>query len=140
MNYFIFILLLVGIQSLSPFMSRCVGGATQFEKKTVISNIRNKTPQNNNSKIKEIFNEVLVCATGSRMTNGMIERDIYRAIYRIIFKNESDLTSIHKSYCNSGTDSGIKKCSSTLGGNYPCAKLMDSFGPCSNYYNYKDGL
>ncbi len=33
MNYFIIILLLVGIQSLSPGMSRCVGGNTAFEKK-----------------------------------------------------------------------------------------------------------
>ena len=140
MNYFMLALLFVGIQSLSPGMLRCVGGATQFEKESIISNIRYKTPQYNNGKIREIFNEALVCATGSRMSNGIIENDIYRAIYRIIFKNESDLTSIHKSYCNSGKDSGIKKCFSILGEDYPCSKLMDSFGPCANDINYNDGL
>ena len=140
MNYFIFVLLLVGIQSLSPAMSRCVGAATQFEQKRIISNIRNKTPQNNNEKIREIFSDVLVCVTGSSMSNTIAKNDFYRVIYRIIFKNESDLTSIHKEYCNSGKDYGIKKCFSILGENYPCDKLMGSFGPCGNDYNYNDGL
>ena len=72
MNYFIIILLLVGIQSLSPGMSRCVGGNTAFEKKNIISNIRNKVPQNNNEKIKEIFNNVLLCTTGSYTSNSLI--------------------------------------------------------------------
>ena len=136
MNYFIFTLLLVGIQSLSPGMSRCVGGHIEFEKKKIISNIRNKVPQNNNAKIKEIFNKVLLCTTGSYISDSIIKNDFYRVIYRTIFKDESDLTSIHKSYCNSGKDSGIKKCFSTLGENYPCAKLMDSFVACANDYNY----
>ena len=132
--------MIIGIQSLSPRMSRCVGEATRFDKERIISNIRNKTPQNNNMKIKEIFIDVLLCTTGSRMSNSLIENDFYRIIYRIIFKGQSDLTSIHKEYCNAGKDYGIKKCSSTLGENYPCAKLMDSFGPCANDYNYNDGL
>ena len=140
MNYFIIILLLVGIQCLSPGMSRCVGGNTAFEKKNIISNIRNKVPQNNNEKIKEIFNNVLLCTTGSYTSNSIIKNDFYRVIYRIIFKDESDLTLIHKSYCNSGKDSGIKKCFSTLGENYPCVKLMDSFVACADDYNYSDGL
>ena len=140
MNYIIFTLLLVGIQSLSQEMSQCVGGHTEFGKKNIISNIRNKVPQNNNVKIKEIFNGVLLCATGSYMSNIFIKNYIYRVIYRIIFKDESDLTSIHKSYCNSGNDSGIKKCFSTLGENYPCTKLMDSFVACADDYYYNDGL
>ena len=140
MNYFIFVLLLAGIQSLSPAMTRCVGGATEFEKEEIISNIRNQIPHYNNAKIREIFSDVLVCVTGSSMSNTIAKNDVYRVIYRIIFKNERDLTVIHKEYCNHGKDNGIKKCFSTLGENYPCAKLMESFGPCANDDNYNDGL
>ena len=140
MNYFILVLLLVGAQSLDPTTGRCIGSAIRTEKGRIISNIRNKMPQNNNRKMLEIYNEVLFCVTRSYMANGIVRGTFYRYIYRIILQKEDDLTSIHKDYCNHGKETGIKKCSSTLGENYPCDELMNSFGPCSNDYNFKDGL
>ena len=140
MNYFIFVLLLAGIQSLNPKMLFCVAISTNSEKEGIISNIRNQIPQNNNAKINEILAKALICAAGSIKSNNITKHDFYRAIYRIIFKNERDLTVIHKEYCNHGKDNGIKKCFSTLGESYPCANLMDSFGPCVNDANYDDAL
>ena len=140
MNYFILVLLLVGSQSVNPTLGRCVGSAIRNEKGRIISNIRNKTPQSNSMKMREIYNEVLYCVTRSYMSNGIVQGTFYRYIYRIILQNESDLTAIHKEYCNHGKDYGIKKCSSSLGENYPCGQLMNSFGPCSNDMNFKDGL
>ena len=140
MNYFILVLLLVGSQSIDPTMGRCVGSAIRKEKGRIISNIRNKTPQNNSVKMREIYYQVLYCVTRSYASNSIVQGDFYRYIYRIILQKESDLTAIHKEYCNHGKDDGIKKCSSTLGENYPCGQLMNSFGECSNDMNYKDGL
>ena len=140
MNYFILVLLLVGSQSIDPTMGRCVGSAIRKEKGNIISNIRNKIPQNNKMKMRDIYNDVLVCVTGSHRANGIVQCDFYRYIYRIMLQKESDLTVIHKEYCNHGKNDGIKKCSSTLGESYPCAQLMDSFGPCSNDENFHDGL
>ena len=37
-------------------------------------------------------------------------------------------------------EDGIKKCASSLGESYPCSTLMNSFAPCSNDYNFNDGL
>ena len=140
MNYIIFVLLLVGIQSIDPTMGRCVGSAIRNEKRNIISNIRNKTPQKNSMKMSDIYYQVLYCVTRSYMSNGIIQGDFYRYIYRIIFQKESDLTLIHKEYCNHGKDYGKKKCSSILGESYPCDQLMNSFGACSNDMNYHDGL
>ena len=140
MNYFILVLLLVGIQCEDTTLGVCVNTHIRKEKENIISNIRNKIPQNNNMKISIIYYDVLLCVTGSHMSNHIIQMNFYRYIYRIIFKNESDLTLIHKAYCNSGNESGIKKCFSLLGDDYPCSQLTDSFGACSNDLNFDDGL
>ena len=140
MKYLVLILLLIGIQSQSSKVKICASMATKYEKERIIDNIRNKVPNNNRNKLREIFAEVLVCVTGSRESNSLTEQSFYRTIYRIIFQNESNLTAIHKEYCNHGTEDGIKKCASSLGESYPCSALMNSFGPCSNDYNFNDGL
>ncbi len=140
MNSFILLLLVAGIQSLSPAMTRCVYGSVEFEKNNILYNIRNNMPQYNIATIREVFIQVLLCATGSRQSNSIIENDLYRVIYRVIFKNERDLTTIHKEFCNHGKSDGIKKCTDILGGKYPCSALMESFMKCGNDANYNDGL
>ena len=140
MKYYILFLLFIGSQCKTSSLLICATSATRYEKENIISNIRYKTPKLNTKKLNEIFIEVLLCVTGSRQTDRIIEKDFYRTIYRIIFKDESDLTTIHKGYCNSGKESGIKKCLSILGESYRCSALIDSFGPCSNDHNFNDGL
>ena len=140
MKYYILLLLFIGSQCKASKLIMCATSATKYEKETIISNIRYKKPNLNDYKLREIFIEVLLCTTGSRESNSLTDQTFYRTIYRIIFKNESDLTAIHKGYCNSGKKTGIEICSSSLGQSYPCSALMDSFGPCSNDYNFDDGL
>ena len=118
----------------------CADYYTKKLKDRIISNIRDQLPGLNIEILRNLYYNVLFCGTRSYQTFDMIEKNLYRVIYRLIFKDEEDLTSIHKKYCNSGKESGITLCSSILGDNYPCANLMDSFGPCSNDYNFNDGL
>ena len=118
----------------------CANSATRNKKTKIISNIRNKTPNLNSQSLKEIFYDVWLCESGSYIFNSIIEETIYRTIYRIIFKEQSDLTAIHKGYCNSGRETGIQMCSSRFGESYPCSALMNSFGPCTNDENFNDGL
>ena len=135
----IFFMLFIESQCQSQSIS-CADYHAKKLKDRIISNIKAKLPGINKETMRDLYYKVLLCVTGSYQTFEMIEKNLYRVIYRIIFKGETDLTSIHKKYCNSGKESGITLCISILGDSYPCAALMDSFGPCSNDYNFNDGL
>ena len=138
-SLFLILLLFVGICSLRSF-EYCVNFCIGKQKSTIISNIKNNAPEKNNMIITQIYNDVLMCAYDTTFVNGIIQGDTYRYIYRMIFQDEKTLTKIHKAYCNSGKEYGVKACSESFGENYPCSKLMDSFIACANDENYNDGL
>ena len=138
-SLFLILLLFVGICSLRSF-EYCVNFYIGKQKNTIISNIKNNVPEKNNMIITQIYNDVLMCAYDTTLVNGIIQGDTYRYIYRMIFQDEKTLTKIHKAYCNSGKEYGVKACSESFGENYPCSKLMDSFVACANDANYNDGL
>ena len=137
MKYLLMFLLFALIKSHSVLYTRCLAASTQSEKRYILSNIRNNMPESNSYKILEIHRNFCLCINSCN-GNQLVEGDLYRSIWRAIFENEGELTSIHKDYCNHGLVEGVKTCFSLLGKKYKCNQLIKQFGPCSNDYNYRD--
>ena len=128
-----FLILLLFLFVKIETLERCVGYYINFEKNNILGKIRNNSPQLIDQKIKSIFSKVYLCAYREYPRgNGIVEAFTYKRLFKYLFKDQNDLTSIHKQYCNHGKESSIKFCLNTLGTNYKCDALINTFGSCVN--------